>query len=194
MDIEKLKNEFYQCIKEALKEFSKSEENKCVYTMALDCMSDIGGIALRYRNEKHFQTNLASYEEARKKNPSWYINYGIYGLHGSQYAVGEYEFIQYKASKLVKHFLDSCCYHCTEEYYGEGEPIEAIKENYKAIYWDMIIDTINKLKNEIVEIGIDITGDFIFFHCDHDQSFEERDKMIRYTVSEELMQKLIDKK
>lgn len=55
----------------------------------------------------------------------------------------------------------------------------------------MIVDTILRLKDEMKKIGIDITENFIMFCCDHDQSDEERDRMIRWTVEEELMRKLI---
>ena len=44
------------------------------------------------------------------------------------------------------------------------------------------------------ELGVHITEDFIFFHCDHDQNYEERDRMIAMTVDEDVMKKLIERK
>lgn len=188
MNIDALKNEFYQCIKTALVSFSKSEGNNDVYVMVLDCDSSVGMVSLRYRNKEHFQKNLETYE----KNYEEY-NWAIYGLHGSEYSPGECEFIDYQKSELVEHFMDSYYYHSFGDYFGEGNPIEDIKDNYKEIFWDMVVDTIKKLRAEMNQLGINVTDDFIFFHCDHDQSCEELDKMISKTVDKEFMLRLINK-
>ena len=156
--------------------------------MALDCDSSVGGIYLRYRNKQDFKDNIEDYEEYYKK-----YEWPIYGLHGGEYSVGDYPFINYEKSELVEHFTDSYYYHSTGDYYGEGEPIEDIKDNYKEIFWNMVIDTIEKLNRGMNELGINTTDDFIFFHCDHDQSNEEFDEMVSKTVNKELMERLINR-
>ena len=87
-------------------------------------------------------------------------------------------------------FMDSYYYHETGCYYGDGEPIHEMKDNYKEILWDMVICTINRLKMEIENLGIHTTDDFIIFHCDHDQSYEERDRMICMTVDRETIKRI----
>ena len=54
----------------------------------------------------------------------------------------------------------------------------------------MVLYTINRLKTEIGELGIRITENFIIFHCDHDESKEDREKKISMTVDSETMKKL----
>lgn len=189
MDTSALKEEFYLCIKEALKEFSKSSDNKEVYAIVLDCDSSVGMAWLRYGNKEHFQEELEEYKNYNKK-----YGWEIYGLHGSEYEPGEFSYIEYQESGTAKHFTESYYYYATGHDYYEREPIEDIKDNYEEIFWDMILDTCRRLKKDIKEIGIDITEDFIVFYCDHDQSEEERDQMIRMTVEEEIMEKLINKK
>ena len=190
MDVMRLKNEFYQCIREALVEFSKTENNRDVYVMSLDCDSSVGGVYLRYNNRARFQEHLSEYEKYFKEyGTSW----EVYGLHGSEYQPGEFAFIEYNETKLVKHFLSSYYYHSVGDYFGDGEPIEDIAEDYEDIFWSMVEETINKLKNEIKEIGIHAEKDFIFFYCDHDQSHEELDEMICKTVDKKLMEELINK-
>lgn len=94
----------------------------------------------------------------------------------------------------MKLFLDSYYYHSIGDYYGEGEPIEEIADNYAEIFWEVIIDVINKLKNEMDELGVHTTENFIFFHCDHDQNYADRDRMIAMTVDENVMKQLIERK
>ncbi|MBQ4531214.1 MAG: hypothetical protein IJA36_11530 [Lachnospiraceae bacterium] len=185
MDIAMLKEEFYQCIVEALKKFSVDENNTDVYVMAFDCDSSVGMISLRYRNRQQFNSELNTYEDYNKK-----YGWKIYGLQGSEYDPGEFEFINYQKTALVKHFLDSYYYHAVGEYYGEGTPIKEIKNNYKTIFWDMIVDTIQRLKEEMKSLGIHTTEKFIMFHCDHDQSYEEVEKMMRMTVESDILQSL----
>ena len=188
MDTNILKNEFYESIKAALGQFSRTEQNNDVYALALDCDSDVGQICLRYNNTARFTERIPEYQK-------YYIKYGwkVYGLHGSEYDVGEFAFIEYQRSGLVKHFLDSYYYYAIGDYYGEGEPIEEIKEHYHEIFWDMVESTIQRLKPELKEIGIDAAEHIIFFCCDHDQSEEDMDKMKSHTVNSELMTKLIAK-
>lgn len=189
MDIKALKDEFYDGIAKALIDFSNSEKNKDVYVMVLDCDSDVGMASLRYHNRCMFESELERYKVYEEKH-----GWKVYGLHGSEYDPGEFAFIEYEKSALVEHFFDSYYYHKIGNYYGEGEPIEEIKDNYKEIFWEVIIDTINRLKIEMEELGVHITEDFIFFHCDHDQNYEERDRMIAMTVDEDVMKKLIERK
>lgn len=185
LDISVLKNEYYLCIVEALEKFSSSKDNKDVYALVFDCDSDTGAISLRYRNKQHFLNEVSRYEEYNKK-----YGWAIYGLHGSEYEPGEFPFIEYETSKRVKHFTDSYYYYEVGTYYGEDKPMEDIKDNYRELFWELVIDTIERLKDNISQIGIDTAEDFIIFHCDHDQSYEERDKMIRKTVDDELIQKI----
>lgn len=185
MDVGRLKEEFYQCILEALKKFSADENNKDVYAMVFDCDSSVGMISLRYRNRQQFNSELKTYEEYKNK-----YGWEIYGLQGSEYAPGEFVFLDYQATEFVEHFLDSYYYHAVGEYYGDGTPIEEIKNNYETIFWDMIVETINRLKGEMESLGIHTTEKFILFHCDHDQSFEEMEEMMCMTVDAELMQSL----
>ena len=184
-DVSVLKDEFYMCIIEALKEFALSEDNKDIYALAFDCDSDVGVISLRYRNKQHFLNEMSEYEKYNKK-----YGWDIFGLHGSEYEPGEFPFIEYKASKLVKHFTDSYYYYEVGVYYGEDEPLEDIKDNYRELFLELVIETIERLKTDISQLGIDTTDNFIFFHCDHDQSYEDRDKMIRMTVDEEMIQRI----
>lgn len=185
MDIGALKIEFYQCIKTALYEFSKIQDNKEVFAMVLDCDSEVGGVWLRYNNKAHFKKELPKYQEYLKK-----YGWEIYGLYGSEYEPGNFASIEYQKTKFVEHFTNSYYYHSIGDYFGEGKPILNIKENYKDVFWEMVLETINKLKLEIKDIGIDITSDFIFFCCDHDQSDEERKDFISKTVDKELIDKL----
>lgn len=185
VDVALLKNEFYSCIVEALEKFSSSEHNKDVYALVFDCDSDVGVISLRYRNRQQFQNKISKYEEYNKK-----YGWAVYGLHGSEYEPGEFPFIEYKDTKLVKHFKDSYYYYAVGDYYGEGKPMVDIKDNYEDIFWEIIIDIIERLKCTAIQIGIHTTEDFIIFHCDHDQSYEDRDKMICKTVDEETMKRI----
>ena len=185
LDMDKLEDEFYSCIVEALKKFAVTEDNKEVYALVFDCDSDVGVISLRYRNKKHFQNEISRYEEYNKK-----YGWEVYGLHGSEYEPGEFPFIEYEVTKLVKHFQDSYYYYEVGTYYGEGKPFEAMKENYRELFWNLVLDTIERLKSEIPQIAIHTTDDFIIFHCDHDQSYEDRDKMIRKTVEEEILKRI----
>ena len=163
MELAALNHEFYKCIRAALKEFSKTEENREVYVLALDCDSDVGMISLRYNNRLRFQEKIPEYEEYEKE-----YGWKVYGLCGSEYDVGEFGFINYKNTELVKHFKDSYYYHSTGDYLGEGEPMEEIKDNREEILWTMVTEAIIRLKEETGELGIDTVDDFIFFACGHD--------------------------
>lgn len=186
MNIVALKDEFYGCIRAALQEFSKTEENREVYAIALDCDSDVGMISLRYNNRMHFMKKLPEYEEYENE-----YGWKVYGLCGSEYDVGEFGFIDYKNTELVKHFKDSYYYHSTGDYLGKGEPMEDIKDDRTEILWAMVTEAIVRLKKEIGELGIDTVEDFIFFACGHDQSDAARIGMMKITVDQEIMDKLI---
>lgn len=67
MDTNSLKNEFYSCIADALKNFSTSAENHDVYAIAFDCDSSVGAVVLRYRNKSFFEREVSRYEEYQKK-------------------------------------------------------------------------------------------------------------------------------
>ena len=156
-----------------------------MYVLTFDCDSDVGMISLRYNNRLRFLEKVPEYEEYEKE-----YGWKVYGLYGSENDVGEFGFINYKNTKLVKHFKDSYYYHSTGDYFGEDEPMEDIKENRKEILWTMVTEAIIRLKEEIGELGIDTVDDFIFFACDHDQSDEERVVRIRKTVDQQLVDQL----
>lgn len=183
MDINSLNNEFYDCILDTLKNFSTSEKNHDVFAIVFDCDSSVGQIVLRYRNKSSFECKKSKYKEYQQK-----YGWPVYGLWGSEYDVGEFEIIKYQPTENVKHFMDSYYYHEVGDYYGLGEPIEDIKDNYREIYWDMIVNTINRLKAEISNLGIHTTDNFIIFHCDHDEAQEERKRKISMTVDNEIME------
>lgn len=88
MELAALNYEFYKCIRAALKEFSKTEVNREVHALALDCDSDVGMISLRYNNRLRFQEKIPEYEEYEKE-----YGWKVYGLCGSEYDVGEFRFI-----------------------------------------------------------------------------------------------------
>lgn len=186
MDRKALTEAFYQDIRRALEAFSRTEENQAVYALALDCDPAVGMIALRYNNRARFEQMRPDYE-------SYAEEYGwpVYGLYGSEYSVGDFGFISYDRSPLVKHFTDSYYYHEVGDYFGEGEPIEEIKADHREIYWMMIVTTIKRLQTELAAIGIDGDEEMIFFCSGHDQSDEEKDALLRLTVEGSLLEKLL---
>ena len=62
MDINSLKEQFYEDLAEAIKTFSRNEKNRDVYAMVLDCDSDVGGVCLRYQNRPTFESKLEEYK------------------------------------------------------------------------------------------------------------------------------------
>lgn len=182
MDTKQLQKEFYESIKKALLVFSKTEENKDVYALVFDCDSDVGMISLRYQNISRFENIKLEYADD---------DIPLYGLHGLEYSVGEFGFINYQKTDLVAHFTASCYYHRIGDYFREDEPIEEIKDNFEDIFWHMIEDTIRQLQTEVHALGIHTTNDIVMFYCDHDQSQEDRDAMIARTLDAAFMKKLI---
>ena len=172
MDTKQLQKEFHECIKKALIAFSQTEENKDVYAFVFDCDSDVGMISFRYNNLTRFENTKREYADD---------DMVIYGLHGLEYSVGEFGFIDYQKTDLVAHFTASYYYHRIGDYFREDEPIEEIKDDFEDIFWHMIEDTIQQLQSDIV-----------MFYCDHDQSQEARDVMIAKTVDAAFMKKLIE--
>ena len=77
------------------------------------------------------------------------------------------------------------------DYFGEGEPLEEIRENYQEIYWSMITTVIKRLQTELEAIGIDGCEDMVFFCSGHDQTDEERVAMLRLTAEGSLVEKLL---
>lgn len=184
MDTKQLQKEFHECIKKALIAFSQTEENKDVYALVFDCDSDVGMISLRYNNLTRFENTKREYADD---------DMVIYGLHGLEYSVGEFAFIDYQKTDLVAHFTASYYYHRIGDYFREDEPIEEIKDDFEDIFWHMIEDTIQQLQSEVHTLGIHTTKDIVMFYCDHDQSQEDRDIMISKTVDAAFMKKLIEK-
>ena len=181
-----MNNEFYSCIQNALKDFSKNEENHDVYAIVLDCDSSVGDVVLQYRNRSSFESELSTYEEYENE-----FGLAVYGLYGSEYEPGEFEIIDYQKTGLVKHFMDSYYYFQTGCSISDKEPINDIKDSCTNIFRDMVVSTINRLKPEIKNPGIHTTDNFIIFHCDHDRTYECRDKMIGMTVDKKIMEDLI---
>ena len=186
MDREALTEAFYQDIRRVLEKFSQTEENHAVYALVLDCDPSVGMITLRCNDRARFERMRPDYE-AYAEEYGW----PVYGFYGSEYSVGEFAFIPYEKSPLVKHFTDSYYYHAVGDYFGEGEPLEEIGEKYEEIYWSMITTVIKRLQTELEAIGIDGCEDLVFFCSGHDQTDEERVAMLRWTVEEPLVEKLL---
>lgn len=186
MDREALTEAFYQDIRRALEKFSQTEENRAVYALVLNCDPSVGMITLRYNGRARFERMRPDYE-AYAEEYGW----PVYGFYGSEYSVGEFGFIPYEKSPLVKHFTDSYYYHAVGDYFGEGEPLEEIGENYEEIYWSMITTVIKRLQPELEAIGIDGCEDLVFFCSGHDQTDEERVAMLRLTADGSLVEKLL---
>lgn len=185
MDTVKLNESFYRSVKKALDEFTKTEDNLDVYALVFDCDSDVGMISLRYNNMAHFEEDVQNFE----KYKYMYEPYGKYGLHGYQYSVGEFPFIEYQEEPFVKHFLDSYYFYKIGDYFGEGEPIQGLENNYCEIWKNMILSCIERLKKEYNKLHV--TEEFIIFMSEHDQSDEEIEEYIQLTVEESLFQKLL---
>lgn len=197
MNIKKIEEELYASVKKSLMDFAKTDNNKAVYAVVLDCCSDNGQICIRYGNKQHFQENLKDFE----RYAYLYQPYGKYGLHGMKYSVGDFGFIDFEESEEVKHFLDSYYYYRVGDYWGEEKPVEVLevnghklkgddlKEHIKEIWENLILDCIKQLQKN--DIGLDITEDFIIFMCDHDISNEEFEQYVKKTVDAALFDKLL---
>lgn len=187
IDINELQEAFYGCIVNALDQFARTESNFQVYALVFDCDSqETGQISLRYANMDHFNRELENYERYRYM----YEPYGKYGLRGYQYSVGDFPFIHFEYPPIVASFLDSYYYYATGDYCGDGAPVMGLEKSYRTIWKDMILSCIKRIKKEYS--GLRVTDDFIIFMCDHDQSDEDTEEWIKWTVEEELFQKLLN--
>ena len=199
MTFSELKDKFYQSMYSELFAFSKTNNNKDIYSLVFDCESDIAQICLRYGNEAHYAKISKDFEKYAdlyngKRN----------GLHGQKYSVGEFPFIgsvEYNGyvflqfDEQTEHFLKSCYYHNIGEYYGEGDPIEQLdsgevlnETTVKELFYEMIIDCIERLKQNIGFLNI--TQDFIFYMCDSTYSSLENEELMKKTVDSDILDKL----
>lgn len=186
LDICALQESFYHSIKEALDRFVQTGFNTEVYALVFDCDSDGGQICLRYANTAYFNESLKDFEQYKYM----FGPYGKYGLRGYKYSVGDFPFIDFEYSPQVQQFLDTYYYYDTGDYCGEGAPIAGLEETYKEIWKDMILSCIRRLKGEYRKLRT--TDDFIIFMCDHDQSDEDTEEWIKWTVDSELFSKLLN--
>lgn len=187
INIDELRDAFCNCVVTALDEFSQTEANAGIYALVFDCDSEeTGQICLRYANMAHFNHELENYERYRYM----YEPYGKYGLRGYKYCVGDFPFIDLEFPPVVAWFLDSYYYYATGDYYGEGQPVTGLENSFRDIWKDMILSCIKKLKASYT--GLRVTGDFIIYMCDHDQSDEDTEEWIKWTVDEALFQKLLN--
>ena len=118
MDREALTEALYQDIRHVLERFSQTEVNQAVYALVLDCDPSVGMIALRCNNRAWFVQMRPEYEVYAEE-----YGWSVYGFYGSEYSVGDFEFISYDKSPLVKHFTDSYYYHAVGDYFGAWEPL-----------------------------------------------------------------------
>lgn len=184
-DVLNLEDSFYISVKAALDKFSCSKFNMELYALVFDCDSDSGQICLRYSNMAHFKNMLKSYEQYKYM----FAPYGKYGLRGYKYSVGEFLFIDFEYSVYVNHFLESYYFYKNGEYWGDGEPIQAIDATYEAIWRSMILKCIKRLQSEYSLLNT--TDDFVIFMCDHDQSDEDSEAWLKWTVDTKLFNKLL---
>ncbi len=197
MNYDEIKSDFKAQVKTGLDILVKSEENKDVYALVFDCDSSTGEVALVYNNIHMFEEMKKDWE----KYKYMYEPYGLNGLFGFKYnSVGDFKIIDLDFEGDVERFLDSYYYYSVGHYYGEGEPLgsismngneydaDALKNEMPRIWETLIIETINELKEEL--INIDTTDDFIMFMCDHDISNEDFEMWIRKTNDSALIDKL----
>lgn len=185
LNIQELYESFYDSIEEALDQFAPTQENTDVYALVFDCDSEGGQLCLRYSNIAHFDEMLKTYEHYEYM----YAPYGKYGLRGYKYAVGDFPFIDFEYPLLVKHFLDSYYYYDTGDYGGEGQPIPGLENTYREIWKGMILSCIRRLKEKYPKLHT--TDDFIIYMCDHDQSDEDTEEWIKWTVEPRLFDRLL---
>ena len=192
-----LKASFYNNFKEAILNFSKSDDNKDVYAIVFDCDNDNGQVCIRYANEKFFKSFMKEYEKYKRI----YEKYGKYSLVAYKYSIGDFKYIDFEEKDEMKHFDDTYYYYITEDkYYGDDKPYEIVLENGKKInikndlnvlqnMWErIIIENIKELSKESLEINK--TDDFIMFMVLHDQSDEEIKKYIMKIVDENTFKKV----
>lgn len=186
LNIHQLHKSFYDSIQEALDRFAQTEGNTDVYALVFDCDSEGGQICLRYSNMAHFNETLKAYEQYKYM----FAPYGKYGLRGYKYAVGDFPFIDFEYPSLVQQFLDAYYYYDTGDYWGEGEPIAGLENTYREIWKEMILSCIRQLQKEYPKLHT--TDDFIIYMCDHDQSDEDTEEWMKWTVEPALFDRLLN--
>ena len=88
-DIGKIKEEIYNILFSALKDFSLTEHNVDVYAIVVGCESEQSGTITL-----HYQNNLTFKKTAEKYIAEWnYKEAEIYGFRALQYHVGDFESI-----------------------------------------------------------------------------------------------------
>ena len=114
-----IKESFYNNFKEAIINFSKSDDNKDVYAIVFDCDNDNGQVCIRYANEKFFEALKKDYE----KYKNMFDKYVKYSLVAYKYFTGNFKYIDFEEKDEMKHFDDTYYYYITEDkYYGDDKP------------------------------------------------------------------------
>lgn len=197
MKYEELKNDFKKRILCTLNDFSTTKQNKNVYAIVFDCDLEVGQIVLRYSNLENFENLKQSWENYKYM----YRPYGQNGLFGLKYDVGGFPMLKYAYDGMTEHFLNSCYYYSVGDYYGEGEPINAIElsgqtlkgDNLGAeienIFIKMIMDIIDEIRGMSDIINYD--DDYLVFMCTHDITNDDFEKWVRKTNDDKLVDKLV---
>lgn len=187
---EELKKVFYEDVKNELKKFCETEANTDVYAIVFDCDESVGQVSLRYASLEKYNEELKEFA----KHAYMFEPYGKLGLKGYKYDEGNFKWINLKPCNYFKKFTDTYYYVMTKVYYGEDkepdiEITREVEDGYKRFFQEVIIDCIEKLKNNIDELNK--TNDFIIYLTYHDINHEERERLIKKTVDEELFEKLL---
>lgn len=192
IEIQRVKESYYQSIKKALMNFSQTEKNLDLYALVFDCDSSVGKIVLRYGSIPDFTKQLEDFE----KYADLYRPYGKSGLRGYQYDVGNFAYLDYKVTEEMKIFQDYYYYYMTGDFCWNWEEcfipehVEELEKDCKKVLEEIVLYCIQKLKENFIKLNV--TDDFIMYMCDHDQTYKEKEDMIKQTVDEKLFKKLLD--
>lgn len=115
-NVDEVKEGLFTAIHDALEIFSKTEENKDVYAIALQLESDVGGITLKYMTKSLFR-EVAAYYKGRG-----YKDCQLYGLHRLEYyGLGNFSRIECSDySEILQYFFDMYYFIQTKLWYGKG--------------------------------------------------------------------------
>lgn len=192
-----VKNDFKNQVIEQIVSFSKTDSNKDIYAIAFDCDDEVGQVCLRYNNLENFEKQKKDWDEYSYM----FEPYGLNGLFGLKYSVGDFEFIECEWSGELDSFFDSYYFYSVGDYYGEGEPIDCIcidgneltdddlADSYYEIWKRLILETINEIKDEVRNV-LNVTDDFIMFMCMHDISNEDFKNWVEKTTDCEIVEYL----
>ena len=139
--IEDVEEALYQCFRKALTGFAKTENNKDVYAIAFDCMVSAPDVSIRYANESDYEKSLADYD----KYARYYEPYGLKGLFGYKYSVGDFNWIDWEKEGLVKLFLSSgYCQSSETVYFGDADrPVDTFEYKGEILRGDVKTELIH---------------------------------------------------